>query len=702
MTERMAALVGLYDTSSLLQFCTASHCVSSLPGRLAICNGLSASTRRNAGHSHLTRRETSTGRGKHKEAVFSADDGYVRMFLRGRPVTMFLPQEVTDSYQLHSPATLPPHKLKMDWVYGYRGRDCRSNLYLLPTGEIVYFVASVVVLYNMEEQLQRHYVGHSDDVKCLAVHPDRVTIATGQVAGNGRDGKPLAPHARVWDSVSLNTLHIIGGFDRAVTCLSFSQSNGGGYLCAVDDSNEHMLSVWDWPRESRVSEVKCSNEPVLAASFHPTEANLIVTCGKSHILFWTLEGSVLTKKQGIFEKQEKPKYVLSVTFSQNGDVISGDSSGNLIIWGKGTNRIRSVVAGAHEGGIFSVCMRNDGTLLSGGGKDRKLILWDQQYRKLQESEVPEAFGPVRTIAEGKGAELFVGTTRNCILQGSLANGYNPIVQGHTDELWGLAAHPSTGLFATCGHDRLLHLWDSSSHQPVWSQTLDDPAQAVGFHPSGSVIAVGLQTAKWLVLDVETQEVVTCRSDGNEKFSVMAYSPDGNFLAIGSHDNYVYVYGVSDGGRKYSRIGRCSGHSSFVTHLDWSHDSHYFVTNSGDYEILHWTPSCKQVTSADQVRSVQWVSSTCALGFQVFGVWPEGADGTDINAICRSADDQLLATADDFGKVNLFSFPCSHPRAPSHSYGGHSSHVTNVTFLHGDAQLVSIGGKDTSVIQWGVV
>ena len=49
--------------------------------------------------------------------------------------------------------------------YGYRGRDARSNLYLLPTGEMVYFVAAVVVLYNVEEQMQRHYLGHTDDVK---------------------------------------------------------------------------------------------------------------------------------------------------------------------------------------------------------------------------------------------------------------------------------------------------------------------------------------------------------------------------------------------------------------------------------------------------------------------------------------------------------------------------------------------------------
>lgn len=56
-------------------------------------------------------------------------------------------------------------KILTVYSYGYRGRDCRSNLHLLPTGEMVYFVAAVVVLYNVEEQSQRHYLGHTDDVK---------------------------------------------------------------------------------------------------------------------------------------------------------------------------------------------------------------------------------------------------------------------------------------------------------------------------------------------------------------------------------------------------------------------------------------------------------------------------------------------------------------------------------------------------------
>ncbi|NWV26294.1 EMAL1 protein, partial [Origma solitaria] len=675
------------------------------PGGRRESYGDSKGSRNRTGSTSSSSSGKKNSESKPKEPMFSAEEGYVKMFLRGRPVTMYMPKEQVESYNLEAKVELPAKRLKLEWVYGYRGRDCRSNLYLLPTGETVYFIASVVVLFNVEEQLQRHYTGHNDDVKCLAVHPDRITIATGQVAGTSKDGKQLPPHVRVWDSVTLNTLHVIGMgfFDRAVTCIAFSKSNGGSSLCSVDDSNDHVLSVWDWQKEEKLADVKCSNEAVFAADFHPTDTNIIVTCGKSHLYFWTLEGNSLIKKQGLFEKQEKPKFVLCVTFSENGDTITGDSSGNILVWGKGTNRISHAVQGAHEGGIFALCMLRDGTLVSGGGKDRKLISWNGNYQKIHKTEIPEQFGPIRTVAEGKGDVVLIGTTRNFVLQGTLTGDFFPITQGHTDELWGLAVHSSKPQFFTCGHDKHITLWDATTHHPIWDKIIEDPAQSSGFHPSASVVAVGTLTGRWFVFDTETKDLVTVHTDGNEQLSVMRYSPDGNFLAIGSHDNCIYIYGVSENGRKYTRIGKCSGHSSFITHLDWSVNSQYLVSNSGDYEILYWIPSaCKQVVSVETTRDIEWATYTCTLGFHVFGVWPEGSDGTDINAVCRSHGRKLLSTGDDFGKVHLFSYPCSQFRAPSHVYGGHSSHVTNVDFLCEDTHLISTGGKDTSIMQWRVI
>lgn len=115
---------------------------------------------------------------------------------------------------------------------------------------------------------------------------------------------------------------------------------------------------------------------------------------------------------------------------------------------------------------------------------------------------------------------------------------------------------------------------------------------------------------------------------------------------------------------------------------------------------------------------------------VSGVWPEGSDGTDINALIRSHNRKVIALADDFCKVHLFAYPSSRAKvrhtiqscsllwvfrdqhasvcvyvcsqAPSHKYSAHSSHVTNVSFLYRDSHLISTGGKDMSIMQWRLV
>ncbi|XP_015218317.1 echinoderm microtubule-associated protein-like 4 isoform X2 [Lepisosteus oculatus] len=652
---------------------------------------------------------------KHKEPVISQEGDYIKMFMRGRPITMFIPSDVENYDDIRT--ELPPEKLKLEWVYGYRGRDCRANVYLLPTGEIVYFIASVVVLFNYEERTQRHYLGHTDCVKCLAVHPDKIRIATGQIAGVDKDGRPLQPHVRVWDSVSLSTLQVIGlgTFERGVGSLAFSKADSGTHLCVIDDSNEHMLTVWDWQKKSKIAEIKTTNEVVLAVEFHPTDANTIVTCGKSHIFFWTWNGNSLARKQGIFGKYEKPKFVQCVAFLNNGDILTGDSGGIMLIWsrsmvepapGKGPKGVYQISRQikAHDGSVFTLCQMRNGTLLTGGGKDHKVILWDHDLHPERDIEVPDQYGTIRAVAEGKGEQFLVGTSRNFILRGTFNDGFQVEVQGHTDELWGLASHPFKDLFLSCAQDRQVCLWNSVDHTLEWTRLLDEPGHCADFHPSGAVVAIGTHSGKWYVLDAESRDLVAIHTDGNEQLSLMRYSVDGALLAVGSHDNFIYLYTVSEKGRKYSRYGKCTGHSSYITHLDWSPDNKFIMSNSGDYEILYWDipGGCKLIRNRSECKDIDWATYTCVLGFHVFGVWPEGSDGTDINALVRSHNRKVIALADDFCKVHLFQYPCSKPKAPSHKYSAHSSHVTNVSFQHNDNHLISTGGKDMSIMQWRLI
>ncbi|XP_053716699.1 echinoderm microtubule-associated protein-like 3 isoform X1 [Synchiropus splendidus] len=640
----------------------------------------------------------------------------IKMFIRGRPITMYIPSNIQNYEDLKMEP--PSERLELDWVYGYRGRDCRANLYFLPTGEAVYFIACVVVLYHINNRTQRHYRKHTDCVRCLAIHPDKVRVASGQTAGVDKDGKPLQPCVHIWDSNTLVTLLQIGNgtFQRGVGSVAFSSHDAGASLCVIDDSNEHMLSVWDCSKGVKHAEVKTTNEAVFAVDFNPSDSTNIITCGKSHVYFWTLSSGQFTKKQGIFGKYKKPKFIQCFVFSLTGDVLTGDSEGNILTWGKSAADTKTLGKGAketfqimrqtraHEGSVFTLCTLQGGAILSGGGKDRKIIRWSADLAPERECEIPENFGAVRTLADVDGEELLVGTTRNAILRGTFTDGFVAIVQGHVDELWGLATHPSLNIFISCGNDRQVCLWNTVEHKLDWSITLEDYGLCADFCPNGSVVSVGLSTGRWMVLDMLTRETISEFTDGNEQHSVMRYSPDGSFLAVGSHDNFIYIYTVTENGRRYSRFGKCNGHSSFITHLDWSKDGKYIMSNSGDYEILYWdiAGGCKLLRNRFESKDREWASFTCVLGFHVMGVWLEGSDGTDINALCRSHSEKMVAVADDFCKVHLFQYPCPKPKAPSHRYEGHGSHVTNVSFTHSDSHLLSMGGKDTCILQWKVI
>ena len=59
----------------------------------------------------------------------------------------------------------PEETLTVEWVFGYRGKDCRNNLHVMSTGEICYFTGAIVVLHNTSELTQRHYLEHTAEIK---------------------------------------------------------------------------------------------------------------------------------------------------------------------------------------------------------------------------------------------------------------------------------------------------------------------------------------------------------------------------------------------------------------------------------------------------------------------------------------------------------------------------------------------------------
>lgn len=177
---------------------------------------------------------------------------------------------------------------------------------------------------------------------------------------------------------------------------------------------------------------------------------------------------------------------------------------------------------------------------------------------------------------------------------------------------------------------------------------------------------------------------------------MEYSPDGTKLAVGSHDNNIYVYETSG----YELLGVCSKHNSFIVSVDWSADGEYIRSVCGAHELLFFSGTTFQQDpdGASNTTGTLWATNNAKFGWLVDGIFPTGTDGTHINYVDFSHDGQLIATGDDYGLVSVWRNPARKGHKPI-SLRGHSEFVVRVAFSADDSYLFTIGGYDQTLMQW---
>ncbi|MGH0182479.1 UNVERIFIED_CONTAM: hypothetical protein FKN15_009768 [Acipenser sinensis] len=531
--------------------------------------------------------------------------------------------------------TAPNYHLRLEWVYGYRGHQCRNNLYYTAAKEIVYFVAGVGVVYNTREHKQKFYLGHNDDIISLALHPEQVLVATGQV------GKE--PYICVWDSYTVQTVSILKDVHtHGIACLAFD----------VDGQ------------------------------------------------FWSICGNALTPKRGVFGKTGDLQTILCLACARDEVTYSGALNGDIYVW-KGINLARTV-QGAHGSGIFSMNACEEG--FATGGRDGCVRLWDLNFKPitvidLRETDQGYKGLSVRSVC-WRGDHILVGTQDSEIFEVVVHERNKPflIMQGHCEgELWALAVHPTKPLAMTGSDDRSVRIWSLIDHALIARCNMEEPIRCAAVSTDGIHLALGMKDGSFTVLRVRDMTEVVHVKDRKEAIHELKYSPDGAHLAVGSNENSVDIYGVV---QRYKKVGECVGSTSFITHMDWSTDSKYLQTNDGSGKrLLYKMPSGKEVTNKEEFKLVQWSTWTCSLGPEVNGIWPKYSDINDINSVDANFNNQVLVTADDYGLVKLFRYPCLKKGAKFKKYLGHSAHITNARWSHDYQWVITIGGADHSVFQW---
>ena len=156
--------------------------------------------------------------------------------------------------------SVPQARLRLDWIYGYRGHQCRQNVQYLASGEIVYFVAAAAVVYDPTKKQQRHFIEHTDDIISLTTHPDMKIVATGEIGSS--------PVIYIWDSESLVIQSVLSGNHSAgITAMAFSSS--GNLLGSIDLAATSTFCIYDWRRGKILAKHSMETERVFDIKFKP-------------------------------------------------------------------------------------------------------------------------------------------------------------------------------------------------------------------------------------------------------------------------------------------------------------------------------------------------------------------------------------------------------------------------------------------------
>jgi WD40 repeat protein len=161
------------------------------------------------------------------------------------------------------------------------------------------------------------------------------------------------------------------------------------------------------------------------------------------------------------------------------------------------------------------------------------------------------------------------------------------------QVYGLCFSPVSNELATAGWDKALRFWDAESFELRSTIDVGRFAGAIGgddlrmyavrFNSTGELLATAhLVNGAVRIWDAARAEPVRrFRVDGGFHFGSIAFSPDGRWLATGSHNGMLEVWNAGTGERA-SVVGR---HGTGVYTLSFGADSKTLVTGGGDVGIL---------------------------------------------------------------------------------------------------------------------
>ena len=598
----------------------------------------------------------------------------------------------------------PPDILDLEFCYGFTSDISRESLTYSPASEPLFFKGSIVVQMNQKKRSQRFYTEHSSTITAMAVIKKQGIVATGAMG-------EIAP-IRVWESESLKTVAIIEGFHRkAISHLKFSPN--GQLLVSVGQDRYHSIAVYNWRSQQIVAHCPGFTMKSLFIDFHPLGTGLI-QCGNDIIRFWELDDRNISFQDATLGVRAKLQAFTCAGWIGNNAVV-GTVDGSLYRF---VGRQLEAMVAAHTECINCISSSFDG--IATASADGTVKMWTRllECRLVIDMKVLRTINPiVKCVSwEFESGRVLLGTASGEVYEVGAGDGENlhigPLLEGHAgDELWGLSVNPTKDEFCTVGDDCMLRIWDLIAHKTISNVPLEMPARCCAFSPDGRRLAIGFGSpkkvvqrqydGKWIILDTVDYQITHEARDSTKWLTDVKYSPNNEILAFGSFDNKIYIYGINSG---FSLTAVVAQHQAFITSLDFSEDSAWIQSNCGGMELNFFEADTGMyIPSASRLRDQTWSTQNCTMGWGVQGIWSPQIEGTDMTAcecnLFRGDDGTIIVAADNYGRINMYRYPCTSAFSASKRYRVSANPITRMRFAAGDSALITLAGIDKGIFQF---
>jgi len=452
----------------------------------------------------------------------------------------------------------PSFVFQLEHAYGYRGHDMKGNVVFLHrknagkdlawTGEILYHIAGVAVIYNIHANQQRLVQLGMKSIISQALSEDALRVATAEA---GED-----PAVVVWRSTDGLVMNRFQGFHKnGVVAVCFAISvELGGRIMTVGGDEFHKIAVYDLTDTIATSKDHKplvwrsggSSDILAVGCYQENGQDVFVTVGKGHIRSWTVTRPDLESPyQLVYQRAFFGEFDSCVTFTcvifVKSLVVMGADNGSIYLMSN--DHIISVVECAHNSAgtlgvpVLDLDLFPDpiSDQIVSSGSDGKVTFWNlsssddkaKLTKKDEQFDIGEICKRAKNLNQNEGSihgfipvpnieiALTVKSVKCLLVPKSLivptgssdnetlvlmGTGCNEIVlreftskkqklvmQGHLGgSVKGVAAHPNSLIFATVGTDKSCKVWDAENRMLLAAGFAEDEINCVEWAPKAQV------------------------------------------------------------------------------------------------------------------------------------------------------------------------------------------------------------------------